>query len=153
MGLPAILASFLQLCFFLIEVFRSSKQGVKQIDHIYQYADTFPDLFREEPLIISLYRKVVAIRGRSQEGGGQYKGHYYNHLRKPSGEPSDTPQMVAGHVPEARACSIQFSSIPKASPPQGFVSLYNLSCSTFTPLQPPVYKVPSHLQLYIFLTT
>ena len=35
-----------------------------------------------------------------------YKGYYYGHLGKPSGEPSDTPQMVAGHVPEARARSI-----------------------------------------------
>ena len=141
MGLLTILASFLQLYFFLIEVFRSLKQGVRQIDYIYQSTNTCLDLFQKKPLVISLYCKVVAIGGRSQEEGGQCKGYYCGHLGKPSGEPSDTPQMVAGHVPEACACSIQISSIPEASPPQEFVSLYNLSCSTFTPLQPPVYKV------------
>ena len=34
------------------------------------------------------------------------KGYYCGHLGKPLGEPSDTPWMVAGYVPEAHACSI-----------------------------------------------
>ena len=70
MGLLAILASFLQLCFSLIKVFRSLKQGVRQIDYIQWYTNTFPDPFQEKPLIIS-YRKIMAIGGQSQERGGQ----------------------------------------------------------------------------------
>jgi hypothetical protein len=34
------------------------------------------------------------------------QGYYCSHLGKPSGQPSDTPRMVTGHVPEARARSI-----------------------------------------------
>ena len=35
------------------------------------------------------------------------QGYYCGHLRKPLGQPSDTPWMVTGYVPEARARSIQ----------------------------------------------
>ena len=38
--------------------------------------------------------------------GYKYQGYYCGHLRKPSGQPSDTPWMVVSHIPEARACSI-----------------------------------------------
>ena len=34
------------------------------------------------------------------------KGYYCSPLGKPPGQPSGSPQMVVGHVPEARACSI-----------------------------------------------
>ena len=51
----------------------------------------------------------MAIGGQSQEGGGQCQGYYYNHFRKPSGQPSDIPQMVASYILEARTCSIQSS--------------------------------------------
>ena len=49
--------------------------------------------------------------------------------------------MVAGHVPEARACSI-VSTIPEALPPQGFVSftiyLFLQSCLIGPYLQSPL---------------
>jgi hypothetical protein len=35
-----------------------------------RYADISPNPFRDEPSIISLYRKVMAIGGRPQDGGG-----------------------------------------------------------------------------------
>ena len=125
MGLLVILVSFLQLCFSLIKVFRSLKQGVRQIDYIQRYTNTFPDPFREKPLIIS-YRKVMAIGGRSQERGGQCKGYYCSPFRKPLGQPLGSLQMVVSHVLEARAHSIQFSSILEALPPQGFVSYQSI---------------------------
>ena len=143
MGFLAILMSFLQSMFFFIKVFRNSKQRVKQIDYIQWYADTSLSPFQDEPLIIS-YHKAMAIGGRSQERGGQCKGYYCGHLRKPSGQLSGNPRMVVGHVPPARARSIQFSSILEASPPQGFVfhqSILFLS-SSIVPLLPPICKVP-----------
>jgi len=33
----------------------------------------------------------MAIRGRPQEGGGQYKGYYCGHLGLPLGQPPDAP--------------------------------------------------------------
>jgi len=35
-----------------------------------------------------------------------YKGYYCGHLGLPLGQPLDAPQMVASHVPKARARSI-----------------------------------------------
>src|SRR6266705_7148102 len=84
--------------FFLIKVFRSSKQGVRYLDHIRRHADTSLSPFQDEPSITS-YCKVMAIRGRSQERGGQCKGYYCGHLRKPSGQLLGNPRMVVSHVP------------------------------------------------------
>ena len=73
-----------------------------------------------------------------------YKGYYCSHLRLPSRQPLDAPQMVAGHMPEARARSIQS---PRFQRP------YLLKDSSLSPiypvpivsLQPPIYKIPLYL--------
>ena len=53
-------------------------------------------------------RKYTKARGSPIKAPtvGFCQGYYCSHLGKPSGQPSDTPQMVASHVPKACARSI-----------------------------------------------
>ena len=157
MGFQAILASFLQSRFFLIEVFQEFKAG-GQIDRLY----TLVCRHLSRPLLRRALDNLPLPQGGGDRGliarrGGQCKGYYCGHFGKPLGEPSDTPRMVAGYVPEARARSIQISSIPEASPPQGFVSLYIIylvpRSRLIAPcLQVPLHKVPYSIPLTKLLT-
>ena len=151
MGLLVILMSFLQLCFFLIEVFQEFKAGVRQLDYIQRHANTSLIPFQDEPLIIS-YRKVMAIGGRSRERGGQYKGSYCGHLVEPIGQPSVSPRLALrqSSVTCRRHVPVVYSS-PRPLRPHLLKdsSLSNLSCSTIVPLQPPAYKVPHSYTAYL----
>ena len=129
MGFQAILISFLQLYFFLIKVFQEFKVG-GQINRLYTsvYRHLSGPLLRRAlkyPSTARWWRSGADYK----KGGGQCQGYYYSHLRKPSGQPSDTPQMVAGHVPEARTYNIQS---PRSQRPH---LLKDLSLS-------PIYLVP-----------
>ena len=121
--------------FSLLRFFRSSKQGVRQIDYIHRYANTFPDLFQEEPLNIPLLQSG-GNRGLIARRGGVMSGillrSLWEALRAALGHPLDGCRLCAGGT------CLQYivSTIPEALPPQGFISFTNLSCSTFTPYSP-----------------
>ena len=107
MGFQAILASFLQLYFFLIKVFQEFKAG-GQIDKSYtlvcrHLSGPFPRRALKYPSTVRWWQSGADRK----KGGGQCQGYYYGHLGKPSRQPSNTPRMVAGHMPEACARSIQ----------------------------------------------
>ena len=61
------------------------------------------------------------------------KGYYCGHLGSPSGQPPDAPRMVAGHVPEVRARSIQS---PRSQRP------YLLKDSSLSPIYPVPQSCP-----------
>ena len=121
-----------------------SKAQIQQISN--EISNKFPFMFLGLPK--NLYIKYITIEKGLKLGN--CKGYYCGHLGKPSGQLSGNPWMVVSHVPEARARNIQFSSIFKALPPQGFVFI-NLFYSTIMPLLPLVCKVPIIFKSFLLL--
>ena len=136
MGFLVILISFLQLSFFLIEVFQEFKAG-GQINRLY----TLVYRHLSGPLPRRALGNITLPQGGGDRGpiarrGGAILGILLRSpqeaLRAALGHPSDgCRSRTKGMCPQYIV-----STIPKALPPQGFISLTNLSCSTFTPYSP-----------------
>ena len=144
MGFQAIFASFLQSCFFLIKVFQEFKVG-GQIDRLYTliYRDLSRPLLRR-----ALNNLPTAKQWRSGADRKKGGGNIRDIIAVTSGSPQGSPRTPLGWLPVTcrRHVPVVYSS-PRSQRPHLLKdsSLYNLSCSTFTPLQPPVYKVPLYL--------
>ena len=147
MGFQAILISFLQSRFFLIKVFQEFKAG-GQIDRLYilVYRHLSGPLLRralEYPSTVRWWRS-----GANRKKGG---GNVRDIIAVTLGSPQGGPQIPLGWLPVTcrRHVPVVYSS-PRSQRPHLLKdsSLYNLSCSTFTPLQPLVYKVP--LQYWVY---
>ena len=142
MGLLIILTSFLQLHFFLIEVFRSLKQGVRQIDRLYtlvcrHLSGPLPRRALEYPSTVRWWRS-----GADRKKGG---GNVRDIIAVTLGSPQGSPWTPLGWLPVT--CRRHVPVVYSLHNPRGLTSSrIRLSHQSILfhvhALQPPAYKSP-----------
>ena len=146
MGFQAILASFLQLRFFLIKVFQEFKVG-GQIDRLY----TLVCRYLSGPLLRRALEYPSTARwwrsGANRKKGG---GNVRDIIAVTSGSPQGSPRTPLGWLPVT--CRRHMPVVYSLHDPRGLTSSrirlsYQSILFHVYALQPPAYKSP-HKQLH-----